>query len=186
MKTDNHIDTVLRSVMERRAERIPALSDDFALQVMNKMNARKESAKGHRRFAAVFSIAAVLFIAFILWPENHKTPIMETESQPFTAEVSSREVSYMLQVKPSQNISSPEELLPQQPPAVHPVTHIQQKELIVAACNQPEQEVSLMEAAQADLDIQKRVQAIETATQAQAEQAFEVAVAAVLCSREPS
>ena len=47
-KTDNHIDTVLRSVMERRAERIPALSDDFAQQVMSKMNAHKESVTQHR------------------------------------------------------------------------------------------------------------------------------------------
>ena len=99
-KTDNHIDTALRSVMERRAERIPALSDDFAQQVMSKMNARKESAKPKRtasffilhsslftrRFAAGFSIAAALLIAFLLWPESHKETTTQQEVQPVVAE----------------------------------------------------------------------------------------------------
>lgn len=95
-KTDNHIDTVLRSVMERRAERIPALSDDFAQQVMSKMNARKESAKPKKHRASTplhygrgwgwVGIAAALLIAFLLWPESHKETTTQQEMQPIVAE----------------------------------------------------------------------------------------------------
>ena len=46
--TDNHIETPLRTAMERRAAKVPSLPDDFAQQVMNKMNARKENANQHR------------------------------------------------------------------------------------------------------------------------------------------
>ena len=46
--TDNHIETALRTAMERRAAKVPSLPDDFAQQVMNKMNARKENANQHR------------------------------------------------------------------------------------------------------------------------------------------
>ena len=46
--TDNHIETALRAAMERRAAKVPSLPDDFAQQVMNKMNARKENANQHR------------------------------------------------------------------------------------------------------------------------------------------
>ena len=105
-KTDNHIDTALRSVMERRAERIPALSDDFAQQVMSKMNARKESAKPKRtasfftlhsslftrRFAAGFSIAAALLIAFLLWPESHKEATTQPEVKPIVAKAGPQSV----------------------------------------------------------------------------------------------
>ena len=105
-KTDNHINTVLRSVMERRAERIPALSDDFAQQVMSKMNARKESVKSKRtasffilhsslftrRFAAGFSIAAALFIAFILWSESNNDTMTQQEVKPVVAETNPQSV----------------------------------------------------------------------------------------------
>lgn len=84
--------------MDRRAERIPALSDDFAQQVMSKMNARKESVKQHRAstplhygrgWGWVFSIAAVLLIAFLLWPESHKETTTQQEVQPVVAEADS-------------------------------------------------------------------------------------------------
>ena len=99
-KTDNHIDTVLRSVMERRAERIPALSDDFAQQVMSKMNARKESVTQHRvstplhygRGWGWVGIAAVLLIAFLLWPENHTETTTLPEVQPVVAEATPQPV----------------------------------------------------------------------------------------------
>ena len=97
---DYNFEHDLHAVIERRAERIPALSDDFAQQVMSKMNARKESAKPKRtasfftlhsslftrRFAAGFSIAAALLIAFLLWPESHKETTTQQEVQPVVAE----------------------------------------------------------------------------------------------------
>ena len=74
--TDNHIDKALHDVMERRADKVPALSDDFADKVMGKMNVRKEQQQHRastplhhgRGWGWVLSIAAVLFLAFILWP----------------------------------------------------------------------------------------------------------------------
>ena len=101
-KTDNHIDTALRSVMERRAERIPALSDDFAQQVMSKMNARKESAKPkrlhssfiirHSSFPYWVGIAAALLIAFLLWPESHKEATTQPEVKPIVAKAGPQSV----------------------------------------------------------------------------------------------
>ena len=67
--TDNHIDKALHDAMERRAEKIPALSDDFAEQVMGKMNVRKEQRRSRSIALWIASIAAVLFLAFILWPK---------------------------------------------------------------------------------------------------------------------
>lgn len=100
-KTDNHIDTALRSVMERRAERIPALSDDFAQQVMSKMNARKESVTQHcastplhygRGWGWVCSIAAAILVAFLLWPKSNKDTITQPEVQPVVAEASQQTI----------------------------------------------------------------------------------------------
>ena len=101
-KTDYHIDTALRSVMERRAERIPALSDDFAQQVMSKMNARKESAKPkrlhlsfiirHSSFPYWVGIAAALLIAFLLWPESHKEATTQPEVKPIVAKAGPQSV----------------------------------------------------------------------------------------------
>ena len=51
---------------------------------------------------------------------------------------------------------------------------------------QPEAEDLLASTAEADEEMQTRIEAIDAIAQAQAEQAFEAAVAAVLCSREPS
>lgn len=99
--TDNHIETALRAAMERRAAKVPSLPDDFAQQVMNKMNARKENANQHRvsiplhygrGWGWVLSIAAVLLIAFLLWPEKQETPITQPEAQPITAEVNPQPV----------------------------------------------------------------------------------------------
>ena len=67
--TDNHIDKALHDVMERRAEKIPALSDEFADNVMGKMNARKRQRRSRSIALWIASIAAVLFLAFILWPK---------------------------------------------------------------------------------------------------------------------
>jgi len=99
--TDNHIETALRTAMERRAAKVPSLPDDFAQQVMNKMNARKENANQHRvsiplhygrGWGWVLSIVAVLLIAFLLWPEKQETPITQPEAQPITAEVNPQPV----------------------------------------------------------------------------------------------
>jgi len=87
--------------MERRAAKVPSLPDDFAQQVMNKMNARKENANQHRvsiplhygrGWGWVLSIVAVLLIAFLLWPEKQETPITQPEAQPITAEVNPQPV----------------------------------------------------------------------------------------------
>ena len=67
--TDNHIDKALHDAMERRAEKIPALSDEFADNVMGKMNARKRQRRSRSIALWIASIAAVLFLAFILWPK---------------------------------------------------------------------------------------------------------------------
>jgi len=99
--TDNHIETALRTAMERRAAKVPSLPDYFAQQVMNKMNARKENANQHRvsiplhygrGWGWVLSIAAALLIAFLLWPEKQETPITQPEAQPITAEVNPQPV----------------------------------------------------------------------------------------------
>lgn len=82
--TDNHIEKALRTVMERRAAKVPALADDFAKQVISKMNVRKKLRR--RRFAAVFSIAAVFLIAFLLWPESHEEAMTQPKVQPVITE----------------------------------------------------------------------------------------------------
>ncbi|MCR5779242.1 MAG: hypothetical protein K6G70_01660 [Bacteroidaceae bacterium] len=93
--TDNHIETALRAAMERRAAKVPSLPDDFAQQVMNKMNARKENANQHRvstplhygRGWGWVCIAAAIILAFLLWPESHEAPIKQSEQQPVIAEM---------------------------------------------------------------------------------------------------
>lgn len=133
MKTDNHIDTALRSVMEHRAERIPALSDDFAQQVMSKMNVRKESAKPKRtasffilhfslftrRFAAGFSIAAALLITFLIWPESHKETTTQQEVQPIVAKAEPQPVPQPIIEEKEEEVLA--EVLAEVQPAAQPV-----------------------------------------------------------------
>ena len=45
-----------------------------------------------RRIAAVLSIAAVLFMAFLLWSEKQETPITQQDTQPVIAEVNPQPV----------------------------------------------------------------------------------------------
>jgi hypothetical protein len=45
-----------------------------------------------RRFTAVLSIAAILLIAFLLWPAKQETSITQPESQPVIAEVNPQPV----------------------------------------------------------------------------------------------
>ena len=66
---DNHIDKALHEAMERRAAKVPALSDDFAEKVMGKMNARKRQRRSWTIALWIAGIAAVFFLAFILWPK---------------------------------------------------------------------------------------------------------------------
>ena len=92
----NGIDKALREVMERRAERIPALSDDFADQVMAKMNGRKEKP----RLLWVSSVAAVLVLAFLLWPKGHETSLTPTSVQPAIVEAHTQpESSPVVEIK---------------------------------------------------------------------------------------
>ena len=112
--------------MERRAERIPALSDDFADQVMAKMNGRKErahprplpregrpnwqraSSNEHPSLGRgwgwvcwwVSSIAAVLVLAFLLWPKGHETSLTPTSVQPTIVEAHTQpESSPVVEIK---------------------------------------------------------------------------------------
>lgn len=49
-----------------------------------------------RRFTAVLSIAAILLIAFLLWPAKQETSITQPESQPVIAEVNPQPVPQLI------------------------------------------------------------------------------------------
>lgn len=139
------------------------------------------------------SVAAVFTLAFFLWPENDETTTTAPEVRPAVAEV--RTVERQPQAIPAPSIQ----------PSLEkrhirktrgPVTQIQQEQPSETASPQPEADellASTAEAdellantAEADEEMQTRIEVIDAIAQAQAEQAFEAAVAAVLCSREPS
>lgn len=129
------------------------------------------------------SVAAVFILVFLLWPENDETTTTAPEVRPAVAEV--RTVERQPQAIPAPSIQ----------PSLEkrhirktrgPVTPIQQEQPAEAASPQSEADDLLTRCAQVDEEIQTRIEAIDAITQAQAEQAYEAAVAAVLCSREPS
>ena len=139
------------------------------------------------------SIAAVFILVFLLWPEKHETTTTAPEVLPAVAEIRTVERQPQAIPVPSLQPSLQKKHIRK---TRGPVTPIQQEQPAEAASPQSEADellASTAEAdellantAEADEEIQTRIEAIDAITQAQAEQAYEAAVAAVLCSREPS
>lgn len=80
---DNEHDKLLQDAMQRRAERVPSLSDDFAESVMAKMKARRQTSR-RTIFLWAGSVAAALLVGFFLfvnWPEEQPVVAHETEVQ---------------------------------------------------------------------------------------------------------
>ena len=87
-------DTDLREALRRKYADTPQLPSDF----MNRMQQASQKNRQRssffirhsplvtRRFAAVFSIAAVLLIAFLLWPESHEETTTLQVVKPVVAE----------------------------------------------------------------------------------------------------
>ena len=87
-------DSDLREALRRKYADTPQLPSDF----MNRMQQASQKNRQRssffichsplvtRRFAAVFSIAAVLLIAFLLWPESHEETLTQQEVKPIVAE----------------------------------------------------------------------------------------------------
>jgi len=106
-------DTDLHEALRRKYANTPQLPSDF----MNRMQQASQKNRQRssffirhsplvtRRFAAVFSIAAVLLIAFLLWPERHETPITQQEVQPVVAEASQQPISQPIIEEKKDNIN---------------------------------------------------------------------------------
>ena len=80
---DNEQDKLLQDAMQRRAERVPSLSDDFAESVMAKMKVRRQ---GSRRMIFLWagSVAAALLVGFFLFlnrPEEQPVVAQKAEVQ---------------------------------------------------------------------------------------------------------
>lgn len=129
------------------------------------------------------SIAAAFILFFLLWPEKHETTTTALEVLPAVAEIRAVERQPQAIPVPSLQPSLQKKHIRK---TRGPVTPIQQEQPAEAASPQSEAEDLLTRCAQVDEEIQTRIEAIDAITQAQAEQAYEAAVAAVLCSREPS
>lgn len=153
------------------------------------------------------SIAAAAILAFLLWPEvnshlptssqgegsGHLQERAEAKTQQPTVEMTEGQAMMAVAKQQPAPASTPPMTATTRPPqapkhiaqAVIPATPVEAEE-VVEECTPPAQDASLIRAAQTDLEYRNRLRTIEITTQAQAEQAFEAAVAAVLCSREPS
>ena len=80
---DNEQDKLLQDAMQRRAERVPSLSDDFAESVMAKMKVRRQSSR-RTIFLWAGSIAAALLVGFFLFlnrPEEQPVVAQKAEVQ---------------------------------------------------------------------------------------------------------
>lgn len=80
---DNEQDKLLQDAMQRRAERVPSLSDDFAESVMAKMRVRRRSSR-RTIFLWAGSIAAALLVGFFLFlnrPEEQPVVAQKAEAQ---------------------------------------------------------------------------------------------------------
>lgn len=160
-----------------------------------------------RRLVVVSGIAAAVILTFILWPEGnsplttfsqgeksgHQQERAEAKTQPPTVEMTEGQAMMAVATQQPAPASTPPMTATTRPPqapkhiaqAVIPATPVEAEE-VVEECTPPAQDASLIRAAQTDLEYRNRLRTIEITTQAQAEQAFEAAVAAVLCSREPT
>lgn len=153
------------------------------------------------------SVAAAVILAFLLWPEvnshlptssqgegsGHLQERAEAKTQQPTVEMTEGHAMMVIAEQQPTPASTPPTTVATRPPqapkhiaqAVIPATPVEAEE-VVEECMPPAQDASLIRAAQTDLEYRNRLRTIEITTQAQAEQAFEAAVAAVLCSREPT
>lgn len=80
---DNEQDKLLQDAMQRRAERVPSLSDDFAESVMAKMRVRRQSRR-RTTFLWAGSVAAALLVGFFLFlnrPEEQPVVAQKAEVQ---------------------------------------------------------------------------------------------------------
>ena len=80
---DNEQDKLLQDAMQRRAERVPSLSDDFAESVMAKMKVRRQSSR-RTIFLWAGSVAAALLVCFFLFlnrPEEQPVVAQKAEVQ---------------------------------------------------------------------------------------------------------
>lgn len=80
---DNEQDKLLQDAMQRRAERVPSLSDDFAESVMAKMRVRRQSSR-RTTFLWAGSVAAALLVGFFLFvnrPEEQPVVAQKAEVQ---------------------------------------------------------------------------------------------------------
>lgn len=80
---DNEQDKLLQDAMQRRAERVPSLSDDFAESVMAKMKVRRQSSR-RTIFLWAGSVAAALLVGFFLFvnrPEEQPVVAQKAEVQ---------------------------------------------------------------------------------------------------------
>jgi hypothetical protein len=69
--------------MQRRAERVPSLSDDFVESVMAKMKVRRQTSR-RTTFLWAGSVAAALLVGFFLfvnWPEEQPVVAQKAEVQ---------------------------------------------------------------------------------------------------------
>ena len=154
------------------------------------------------------SIAAVFTLAFLLLPENEDTTTTATEVLPTVAEVDKgrrptpdpsrqggekvkSEESRFARSEESKEASSLDSKSHSSLFTLHsslpsPMGGGVGESSVDEITTQPEAEDLLASTAEADEEMQTRIEAIDAIAQAQAEQAFEAAVAAVLCSREPS
>ena len=160
-----------------------------------------------RRLVVVSGIAAAAILAFLLWPEGNSTlptspkvegsghlrERAEAKTQPPTVEMTEGQAMMAVAEQQPTSASTPPSTVATRPSkarkhitqAVIPAPPVEAEE-VVEECTPPAQDASLIRAAQTDLEYRNRLRTIEITTQAQAEQAFEAAVAAVLCSREPT
>ena len=80
---DNEQDKLLQDAMQRRAEGVPSLSDDFAESVMAKMKVRRQSSR-RTIFLWAGSVAAALLVGFFLFlnrPEEQPVVAQKAEVQ---------------------------------------------------------------------------------------------------------
>lgn len=85
--TDKKLDRALQAVMHHRATLVPKLAEDFAEQVISKMNARRQRAHHYRVVATIVSIAAAILIGIIIWPMKDEEVIIRPKQQNAMAKV---------------------------------------------------------------------------------------------------
>ena len=120
MMEDKEQDKLLRVALERRAESVPPLPEDFAERVLKRHRASAVRSTGLRLLWAG-GIAASLVIAFLLWP-RHQKELPVPAAPPVFAEVIETETNLPAQapsapVKESKESSLKEKPAPKKPHA---------------------------------------------------------------------